>query len=279
MRYKLVILGALLVAAMTGLSIYALIHALDAQDRALKAENRAQRAEGISKLLRLATIVNHNLSTEYPELKDQFQKAIHLRNLIYQSIPLKPTPQGFDFLDCDLAYLSSMRDDSVGHQCGGIAAIYLTALESQGIPARFVGIVSSDKHPYESHNTVEFWYQGKWYASDPTFNVMFQVQGAYLSYSQLFDHVRQGLPYDVVTNEFHTKPGRTFAEYRIKLPELMKYMVVHPAKIWFQGKYHEYSMELYPRTWNGTVTNQQGQNISIINFVGIYETMNKGPVR
>lgn len=279
MSYKSLISAIILILVLAGLSVYAMLQAFDAQQRAMEAETKAQNAHHLSKLLRLAAIVNHNLSNDYPGLQDQFQKAVHLRNMVYRSIPLKHTPNGFDYFDFDQSYLSSMRDDAVGHQCGGIAKIYALALESQGIPARFVGIVSDVKEPYDSHDTIEFWYQGKWHASDPTFNVMFMNDGQYLSYSQLYERVKQGQPYQVVTNDFSTLPGRVFAEYYIKPPDLMKYMVVHPARVWSGDKITEYPMELHPPTWNGTILFKDGQRLQVIHFSGIYEYLNKGPLR
>jgi hypothetical protein len=176
------------------------------------------------------------------------------------------------------SYLESVRNDEIGHICGGLAAIYVTALESQGIPARYVGIFSKDYEPYDSHATVEFWFEGKWYASDPTFNVMFMQNGRYLSYPELYAEAKAGNAYDVTSNSYPLIPGRVIESYYIKLDDLMKFIIIHPSSVHVGGKHYEYPMEVLPAGWDGCIT-IEGRRVDVRNFSGIYRDLYEGHLR
>lgn len=266
----------ILIMSSVTISSYSLRKAYQAKSRATQAESRATQAETNMKLLRLATVIRNTMSNRGER---NFQKAINIRNRIYKQVPLKRTPKMFNFMDIDDSYLRSLRDETVGHICGGLASTYATALESQGIPARYVGIFSKDKQPYKSHATIEFWHEEKWYASDPTFNVMFRCQGEYLSYSELYELIQKGEPYEVVSNGFPVFPKRAIENYYIKLDDLTKYMVIHPSEVWSGGKRLEYPMKLFPETWDGAITFDDGKRRDVKNFGGIYKYLNQGPLR
>ena len=253
-----------------------LMKAYQAEKRAHQAESRVNEPKAILETLRLAAVVKNAMKDER---QDNFQTAVSIRNHIYQNVPLKRPPKNFDFMDIDDSYISSLRDESVGHLCGGLAKLYATALESQGVPARYVGIFSNDKEPYDSHATIEFWHEGKWYASDPTFNVMFRHKGDYLSYSDLYDLVKKHEPYEVVSNEFPVFPQRAIQDYYIKLDELMSYMVVHTSEVWIDGQRLQYPMSLFPTNWDGAVTYNDGQRRDVRFFSGIYRFLSHGPLR
>jgi hypothetical protein len=244
-----------------------------------EAENLIAQADNILDMLRLAAVVNYSIKKDENESQDNFQKAIRIRDHIYQNVPLRQAPKNFDFMNIDECYLSSLRDERVGHICGGLAIIYATALESQSIPVRYVGIFSTDKQPYDSHATIEFWHEGKWYASDPTFNVMFKHRGEYLSYSELYDLIKKGESYEIVSNGFPVFPKRAIERYYIKLEDLMKYMVIHPSEVWIRGMSVQHPMQLFPTTWDGGITYNDGERRDVRNFGGIYEFLNAGPLR
>ena len=203
-RVQFIVLLLISLAALA-MSIVSLHKAAKVKKRARKWRSEcmdlARKGQRYTGLMRLSMIVANSIRNE--KGTGIIDKATHLRNLIYHGVPLKQTPGKFDFLSVDTAYLDSLRNDSVGHICGGLTIIYIAALESQGIPARYVGLFSSNSEPFYSHATVEFWYDGRWIASDPTFNIMFKSGDRYLSYSELYKLTRAGKDYEVTTNGTH----------------------------------------------------------------------------
>jgi len=154
----------------------------------LQEQQKADLVKRKVSLLKLSKIIENSfLSAD----QNTFAKAIKIRNIIYSQVPIKVSPENFNFMEFDSCFLRSTRDETIGHICGGLAILYISALESQGIPARLVCIFSKDVEPSDSHVTVEFWHNGKWHASDPTFNVMYTYKGQYLSYSELYERCRQ----------------------------------------------------------------------------------------
>lgn len=250
-----------------------------AEYRAKLAKNDRQRTKTRVKMLRLAAVVRRDLDDMGASSDDPFQLATALRNHLYQKVPLKRSPDGFDFLDLDRSYLDSVCDDSVGHICGGLAHLYATALESQGIPARYVGIFSKNRLHADNHATVEFWHDGRWCASDPTFNVMFKRRGRHLSYTELYDLVKRGKSYEIVTNGYPLLPNRKIEEYPVQLDELMNYMVVHPSKVRADGGETNYPMQLIPADWRGTVKADDGEEIDVRGYGPLAQFLVRGPLR
>ena len=246
---------------------------------AIRADRRTHQADAVIRMLRLAKIVEKTINRSGEKVQNDFQKAVEIRNTIHHQVPLKSTPAKFSFMTVDDSYLNSLREEEVGHLCGGLAAVYATALESQGIPSRYVGNFSRDKQPFESHATIEFWFQGKWYASDPTFNVMFRYQGDYLSYAELYALIKKGEPYEVVSNGREILPGRALEDYYVELVDLMNYMVVHPSEVWAEGEKFSYPMQLFPGTWDGEITYEEDQRRDVKNFGGIYKFLYSGFLR
>lgn len=242
----------------------------------VSAERLAEETKRDASLLKLAAIIQRDFSSK---TRDPFESAINIRNGLYQQIPLKTPPENFDFWDMHGAYLKSVNDDDIGQICGGLTILYLSALESQGIPARYVGIYSSDKHPYDSHSTVEFWYKGKWIASDPTFNVMFKRNGQFMSYQELYESIQNRQSYEVVTNGFPSIKNRTLDSYYIRLEDLMKYMVIHPSEVKVNGKILKETMKILPASWDGKITNEKGERRDVTNFEGIYTRLASGLLR
>ena len=272
-----------LLSATWVVSALALRKAYRADRRAKESMSRATEAMALAskigpyvRMLRLARIIERPIDDSS---RDSFQIAVRLRNAIYQQVPLKPTSTGFVFEDYDEAYLSAFRDESVGHICGGLAITYTIALESQGIPARYVGMFSRDRAPYDSHATVEFWHSGKWYASDPTFNVMFKSGDEYLSYAQLYDLVMNGKAYQTVSNGFPVLPERSIEGYYRKIEDLFKFIVIHPGHVWSDGKRLDYPITLLPPDWGGILTRDDGAVKDISKPGGVYLKLGKGMLR
>ena len=311
---------ASIVVALVSLNV-----AMEANARALQAQGRLTRHEQWSgefrqkhskdlthlKLLKLAAIIRNSVDLSG---KDNFEKAVSVRNHIHHNVPTNLSTEWFDTMDFDYMYVKSMRNEDSGHMCGGLALLYVAALESQGIPARYVGIFSDDKSPYRSHATVEFWHDGRWYASDPSTNMMFIHHGAYLSYAEIYGLVQEKEPFDTTTNRCSIMPERKCDNYAAMLSSITNYMVIHPSEVWRgntslpvkndvhvafytgtslrESKYSfgqptartrehvlRYPMQSFPATWDGAITFQDGQREDVRSFGGVYEYLHQGPLR
>jgi hypothetical protein len=234
-RIQYLLLAAVTIAALVVSSV-SLNRAMRARSLLKCAEDKAEsqarelhKELEFLKLLRLAAVVENSIG---PADKDHFDRALKIRNHIHHTVSTNFTSESFDSHSIDYMYTQAMRDEESGHMCGGMTILYIAALESQGIPARYVGIFADDKEPYLSHASCEFWYNGKWYASDPTHNHMFMHKGEYLSYAEIFDLVQNGTPFEVVTNGFTVAADRKIDNYPAVLKGFMHYMVIHPSDVW-----------------------------------------------
>ena len=63
------------------------------------AETRIVQAENITKLMRLAMIVHNSINLD--KGKENFDKAVYIRNHIYENVPLKNSSSNFYFIDID----------------------------------------------------------------------------------------------------------------------------------------------------------------------------------
>lgn len=227
------------------------------------------------KMLRLAAIVGNTLRNEDGESVVAW--AAKIRNHLYRSVPLRLTPAGFDFFDFDTAYNATLQSGDVGHYCGGITCLYLACLEAHGIPARYVGLFDACREPYESHASVEIWIDGRWIASDPTFNVMFRLDGAWLSYAELLAALAAEKPVEIVSNGFPIQPGRDISSYFVPLRN-WKYVVMHPAVVYSSGRKLEYPLTRIPADWDGVIEYRTGPQ-SVDNFTELYQFLSNGPLR
>lgn len=228
-----------------------------------------------SNLMKVSSIIRNSVDNLG---KSDFEKAVRLRSHIYRRVPLRQTPKNFSFFDINASYLESLRNDQVGHLCEGLARMYILVLESQGIPARHVSLFTKNEKPNDGHSSVEFWDDGKWYASDPTFNVMFMHEGEYLSYEELYKIIKEGKSYDVVSNGYEIFPDRDINKYYVPLKDLMNFIIIHPARIWNKGNWEEYPMWKIPNEWDGKIKYGK-RKIDVTNFAGIYKYFYTGPLR
>lgn len=253
---------------------------LERQKNELKRQNSEFTQQNIElkkikndiNLIKLRFILEQELEPE----KNIFNKAINIRNNIYSKVPLQDTPSGFDFNDFAGAYTRSTSDPDVGHICGGLTLLYLSALESLGIPARYVGIFSTNQAPYDSHASLEFFYNGKWYASDPSFNVMFKHKGEYLSYSEVFSLIQRGIEPDSVSNGFPLIKKRKLQNYYIPMKDLFKYMVIHPDRA---RDPKDESSVYFPSNWDGKILSQDGSSIDVTSWGYPFNYLSSGVLR
>lgn len=236
-------------------------------------------------LLRLSRILDHTV----PVRGDTFTQAIDLRNAIYQRVPLRSVEQDNNFRDLAQVYSRSMRDGDMGQICGGLTILYMAALEARGIPARYVGIFSKNMmgEKPDTHATVEFYDNGRWLASDPTFNVMFTQNGRFLSYAELYRAIHHNRPYKVVSNGFPLIEGRRLDQYYISLKDLMQFVVEDPARVYDFGsdEMHDYKMRVLPASWDGMLTYDGNKKIpaghpsSPDHEYPLYGFLERGPLR
>jgi hypothetical protein len=244
----------------------------------------SQQEVHVLSLLRLSSILDHTV----PSDGDTFSQAVNLRNAIYQRVNLGHAEDAVDFDRFGTVFSSSLRDRTA-QICGGLTILYMAALEARGIPARYVGIFSTykmDKKP-DTHASVEFYYNGKWIASDPTFNVMFKQGDRYLSYPELYQAIRSGQHFEVVSNGFPLIEGRRLDQYYISLKDLMKYVVVDPARVYdfSTDKMHSYKLEVLPKTWDGMLVYDGSGRVpaghidSADDSPSLYSFLEDGPLR
>jgi hypothetical protein len=221
-------------------------------DRIHSLHKQQQYHEHVIGLLRLAQILDHLA----PAKGDNFQQALALRDMVYKSIELKDAPAGINFDDFGQAFSDSTRDPHFGQACGGLTILYMAALEARGIPARYVGLFTDNDvttRNFDSHATVEFYYKGRWFASDPTFNVMFRRNGRFLSYAELYELVRQHKSYEVTSNGFRIEPGRALANYYTPLPKLLRYVAIDRGETTSEAppQAADSHATYLPRQWDG----------------------------
>jgi hypothetical protein len=231
-------------------------------DRIRSLRKQQQYHEHVIGLLRLAQILDHLA----PPKGDAFQQAIALRNTVYKSIELKDAPPGINFDDFGQAFSDSMRNPNFGQACGGLTILYMAALEARGIPARYVGLFTDSDvtaRNFDSHATVEFYYKGRWFASDPAFNVMFRRNGRFLSYVELYELVRQHKSYEVTSNGFLTEPGRALANYYTPLSRLLRYVAIDRGETTSEtSPQNANSHATYlPRQWDGYLHFSGGKRV------------------
>jgi len=56
-------------------------------------------------------------------------------------------------------------------------------------------------------------------------------------------------------------------------------MVVHPGKVWKDGKKFEYPLTLFPDTWDGTLVGKDGKKKDVKMFNTIYKYLYDGILR
>lgn len=187
-----------------------------------QARHQQDMAHRIADLDKLSALVATDI--DLSGLSD-LDKAIAIRHYIYANHLLGNDSQS----DLDQRQLADAWAKITARQepviCGWLALIYIAALESQDIPARYVGIFSDTEQPYHSHASVEVYINGRWIISDPTFNIMFRGNSGWLSWTDLY----HGASYGVVTNG-QGEPIQ-WQDYYIGLDDLLKYVVIHDKSL------------------------------------------------
>lgn len=127
-----------------------------------------------------------------------------------------------------LTILDWIRSGKTGGFCGQYAQVFLQALASVGIQARYVEIGSVD-NPY-AHYVTEVWSTdlGKWVLMDPDYNLHFERDGVPLGVLEIHDTLLDGSA-DRLTvvrgtiREGHSDPNR----WPLKTAELYHYVRFH----------------------------------------------------
>jgi len=191
-----------------------------------------------------------------------------LRDHIHRNIRLESSTEYIDYYNFASTFKIATIQKDVGLLCGGLSLLFMAALESLGIPSRFVGILSSTEVPYDSHATVEIYIDGQWIASDPTFNVMYERNGSFLSYSDVYESLKRGQQFLITTNGYEVAANRGIENYYITHEDLFQYMYIHPRST--QVATTANLVRHKPDWWNGSVTLQDGSLEEVSWFGGIY---------
>ncbi|UNM06735.1 MAG: hypothetical protein H6925_03545 [Holosporaceae bacterium] len=99
-----------------------------------KNELRKEAQEKALQFKLLGKTLEKNLGLAH---KNNFEKAIIIRNHLYKMVPTKENAE-HDFFDILNSYYESVYNPNVGHICQGMQIIYMIALRSQNIPSRRV---------------------------------------------------------------------------------------------------------------------------------------------
>jgi len=180
-----------------------------------------------------------------------FDKAITLRNHVYQTTPTMKATSKADVNDLFEYYFYGSIHPEFGQLCGGMSITYQSLLEAFNIPSRAVYMFSKTEN-YDSHVSVEFYANGKWMMSDPTFNAMAKYNGRYISYEELRKLLLAGKKVIWDTNNMvvNKSSTRTIENYYISTKELLSYLVVAPSAIKTNGKIVNYPPIFYPQQWD-----------------------------
>jgi hypothetical protein len=134
--------------------------------------------------------------------KTKLGAALYLRDQVY-NCPMQSPPLGFDwaahaspagFLT---QYTNSVYLRQIGHECGGRAILYLSALQAFGIKGRYVGlwpdVTSVDSAETLVHATTEVFIDGCWIAMDAHYNMSLQrPDGVRIGYQEAQARLHSG---------------------------------------------------------------------------------------
>ena len=124
------------------------------------------------------------VSLSQPVVGTELEKAKILRNYVNQNISIGVNSQAWTHLSPKNRFMACFVYRTEPVICGGMAILYRDLLTEFGIQSRFVymwleGLV-------DSHVSVEVNINGKWIASDPTYNfVVRSKEGVLLQYEEM----------------------------------------------------------------------------------------------
>jgi hypothetical protein len=214
-----------LIAALAPLALSAPAFAGDENPAALASQTRIER-----ELTQLAAL----LRLDFPgiEQMSDWDKALTLRDALYDGVELAPTPEGYDYYSPVVSYMQAMHGD-FGQLCGGYSQLYQFALESLGVQTRRVGMwaaIDQREGVLNGHVSVDVLIDGEWVAMDPTFNAsLTNADGERLSWPEAREHYAQGLTVLRASDGMTIDPTIDFDTYDIPLSALTVYMTIAPG--------------------------------------------------
>jgi len=108
--------------------------------------------------------------------------------------------------------------------CTLFSILYISALNSYGIPARMVALMASPGSFDRAHTTVEVWIGGRWVIQDPTFNsVVTDVHGNLLGVADAMNIYEEGGAVSWVQDATSVTP--TMEDYVVPVEELFNLAV------------------------------------------------------
>ncbi len=193
-------------------------------------------------------------------ITDSLERAIIIRNHVFSHITLLAPGEDYPEVPFEKLYdnyMYSYDNPNYGHLCGGLTILFQSICEAFEIPTRYVGLFDEIDYDYNSHATSEVFYNGKWIAMDPTFNVMPKYNGEYISYEEIRILSSEGKLNDVVwdSNGYYIPGNRKILNYYIGMDDLTRYIAIQAARVLYQGEIIEYDRKAIPATWDMTVWN------------------------
>jgi len=179
--------------------------------------------------------------------------AVLLRDPVYNYIPRNSQSQPMNWSNLFKLYVDAVTGSSAGYLCGGLSFFYRILLEAFGIPSRYVELLTSIGEKYDSHASVEVFIDGKWVASDPTFNLMIKSGKKYISYLELASVLTQQGDFELATNGMDN--SRYPADDVIFTPKssYFNFIFIGPATVSQPGKRIKFEAIKHPETWNGYI--------------------------
>lgn len=192
------------------------------------------------------------------ESRDRLKLAETLRRHVYKGVPRRSQgPEDQASASLFWYYKSAVCDPEAGYLCQGTGQAYMIALEAFGIPTRRVDMFSSTSHDYFGHSSIEIHVDGRWFASDPSFDISFRADGRYLSWEELRSRLLSGEmigeEIEVVGNDSYDMP-----------PELVRYMIIYPARVSRLGDETYFDLKIVPNTWNGKIAEKNGEMMDVV---------------
>jgi hypothetical protein len=160
------------------------------------------------------------------EIRSDVDPIIGLRDYVYNSTIVGPG--NFNYSN-PVDHFISMTQSEVSMLCGGMSVTYKWLLSMFDIPARTVQLATKEylngEARYDSHITVEVYDKklGKWYVSDPTFNISLKCNDGdnAADVEELRACVVNGRDISYIRDGIKYIKGRTIEEYYLPYDKLL----------------------------------------------------------
>lgn len=184
---------------------------------------------------------------EIKNLDTDLEKAQRLLEWIHWEVPLQNTSPGEWQLPIELVIQRAFEDPNQGHICGGLALLYGALASSIGLKVRVVSLFDTIPNLSSSHSTTETLIDGRWVATDPSFNVMLKSNDG----SKFIGYI-EAAESGFTVAQFAAMDNRRIDEYYLPLEELLNFVFVNA------DPYDSNGYEVVPSNWDGSFNSPYG---------------------